>query len=49
MQEVVDFILELDKLKPVTRKIRLRNADRYENSAEHSWQITLRLEQARGA
>jgi putative hydrolase of HD superfamily len=41
MQQVIDFILELDKLKAVTRKIRLRDADRYENSAEHSWQIAL--------
>jgi putative hydrolases of HD superfamily len=41
MQQIIDFILELDKLKAVTRKIRLRHADRYENSAEHSWQIAL--------
>ena len=41
MQQIIDFILELDKLKAVTRKIRLRDADRYENSAEHSWQIAL--------
>lgn len=41
MQQIIDFILELDKLKAVTRKIRLRGADRYENSAEHSWQIAL--------
>lgn len=41
MQQVIDFVLELDKLKAVTRKIRLRDTDRYENSAEHSWQIAL--------
>lgn len=41
MQQVVDFILELDKLKGVTRKTRPLGLDRYENSAEHSWQITL--------
>lgn len=41
MQQIVDFILELDKLKGVTRKIRLRGIDRYENSAEHSWQIAM--------
>ena len=41
MQQVVDFILELDKLKGVTRKIRPRGLDRYENSAEHSWQLAL--------
>jgi putative hydrolase of HD superfamily len=41
MQEVIDFILELDKLKGVTRKTRPLGLDRYENSAEHSWQIAL--------
>ena len=41
MQQVIDFILELDKLKGVTRKVRPLGQDRYENSAEHSWQIAL--------
>jgi putative hydrolase of HD superfamily len=41
MQQVVDFILELDKLKGVTRKTRPLGLDRQENSAEHSWQIAL--------
>jgi putative hydrolase of HD superfamily len=41
MQEIVNFILELDKLKAVTRKVRPIGLDRYENSAEHSWQIAL--------
>lgn len=41
MQQIVDFILELDKLKGVTRKVRPLGLDRYENSAEHSWQIAL--------
>lgn len=41
MQAIVDFILEVDKLKAVTRKIRLRDIERYENSAEHSWQLAL--------
>lgn len=41
MQAIVDFILEVDKLKAVTRKIRLRDGERYENSAEHSWQLAL--------
>ena len=41
MQQIVDFILEVDRLKGVTRKIRLRGSDRYENSAEHSWQLAL--------
>ena len=41
MQDIVDFVLEIDKLKQVTRKTRVLNSDRYENSAEHSWQIAL--------
>jgi len=41
MQQIVDFILELDKLKGVTRKVKPTGLDRYENSAEHSWQIAL--------
>jgi putative hydrolase of HD superfamily len=36
-----DFILEIDKLKGVSRKVRPLGQDRYENSAEHSWQIAL--------
>ena len=41
MQQIADFILELDKLKGVTRKNKPLGLDRYENSAEHSWQIAL--------
>jgi len=41
IQKILDFILELDKLKAVTRKVRPIGLDRYENSAEHSWQIAL--------
>jgi putative hydrolase of HD superfamily len=41
MQKIVDFILELEKLKGVTRKVRPLGLDRYENSAEHSWQLAL--------
>jgi putative hydrolase of HD superfamily len=41
MQQIVDFILEIDQLKAVTRKVRPVGLDRYENSAEHSWQIAL--------
>ena len=41
MQQIVDFILELDKLKAVTRKTRPLGLDRFENSAEHSWQIAM--------
>jgi putative hydrolase of HD superfamily len=41
VQQIVDFILELEKLKAVTRKVRPLGLARYENSAEHSWQIAL--------
>jgi 5'-deoxynucleotidase YfbR-like HD superfamily hydrolase len=41
MQQIVDFILELDRLKGVTRKTKPLGLDRHENSAEHSWQIAL--------
>ena len=41
MQQIVDFILELDRLKGVTRRTRPLGLDRQENSAEHSWQIAM--------
>jgi putative hydrolase of HD superfamily len=41
MHAIVQFILELDRLKQVTRKTRLLHDPRFENSAEHSWQIAL--------
>ncbi|HEY2915365.1 MAG TPA: HD domain-containing protein [Candidatus Angelobacter sp.] len=41
MQQIIDFILEVEKLKGVTRKTRPLGLDRYENSAEHSWQLAL--------
>lgn len=37
----LNFIVELEKLKGVLRKTRPLGLDRYENSAEHSWQTTL--------
>ena len=41
MQTIIDFILELEKLKGVTRKTKPLGLERYENSAEHSWQLCL--------
>lgn len=41
IQQVVDFILELDRLKGVERKNRPLGQARFENSAEHSWQIAM--------
>ena len=41
MQQIINFVLELYKLKTITRKTRVLSNDRYENSAEHSWQIAM--------
>ena len=38
---IISFIVELEKLKNVSRKIKPPGLTRYENSAEHSWQIAL--------
>jgi putative hydrolase of HD superfamily len=36
---ILDFAIELDRLKAVLRKARPVGLDRYENSAEHSWHV----------
>jgi len=41
LEKCFEFILELDKLKAVQRRTKPLGLDRYENSAEHSWQIAL--------
>ena len=41
MDQVVAFILELDRLKAVTRKVKPLGQQRYENSAEHSWHLAM--------
>jgi putative hydrolase of HD superfamily len=41
LQPIIDFIRELDKLKSVERKTRPLGLARFENSAEHSWQIAV--------
>lgn len=42
LTQQIDFILELDKLKAVYRKALIKtDNNRYENSAEHSWHISL--------
>ncbi len=38
---VVSFVRQLDALKAVTRKTKNLSDGRYENSAEHSWQIAM--------
>ncbi|MDO5714955.1 MAG: HD domain-containing protein [Tissierellia bacterium] len=35
------FLIEVDKLKTVYRKIKNHNVDRYENDSEHSYHVTL--------
>ena len=41
MQYIVDFILELDRLKGVERRTKVIALGRHENSAEHSWHIAM--------
>jgi putative hydrolases of HD superfamily len=41
VQQIINFILEVEKLKGITRKTRPLGLDRYENSAEHSWQLAI--------
>lgn len=37
----IHFLVETEKLKTVLRRTFVIGADRYENSAEHSWQLSL--------
>ena len=37
----IEFILEIDKLKTITRKTLLLDSSRVENDAEHSWHIAI--------
>lgn len=39
--QVLDFMVEIEKLKGVLRKSRPVGLSRYENSAEHSWHVCL--------
>jgi putative hydrolase of HD superfamily len=41
LEKCFEFILELEKLKAVQRRTKPLGLDRYENSAEHSWQAAL--------
>jgi putative hydrolase of HD superfamily len=41
IKTILDFIVEVEKLKGVLRKTRPVGLDRYENSAEHSWHVCL--------
>ena len=45
LQQQLDFILELDRLKAIYRQTSVKpDNNRFENSAEHSWQISLTAE-----
>jgi len=41
IEKILNFIIEIEKLKDVHRKTRPVGLDRYENSAEHSWHVCL--------
>ena len=41
LEKCFEFILEVEKLKAVSRRTKPIGLERYENSAEHSWQIAL--------
>jgi len=41
IDQILNFIVEIEKLKAVLRKTRPVGLDRYENSAEHSWHVCL--------
>ena len=41
LTQQIAFILEIDKLKSVLRRTYLLNEDRHENSAEHSWHLSV--------
>ena len=41
LEQQIAFLNEADKLKSVTRGTLLCDASRAENSAEHSWHLTL--------
>ncbi len=40
-EKIISFILELEKLKAVDRRIKPLGLSRYENTAEHSWQVAM--------
>src|SRR5215213_3327095 len=41
LEKCFEFILEIEKLKAIERRTKPLGLDRYENSAEHSWQTAL--------
>lgn len=41
IEQILNFVVEIEKLKDVDRKTRPVGLERYENSAEHSWHVCL--------
>lgn len=41
LEQQLEFIKEIDKLKLVLRRCLLINGERYENTAEHSWHLAI--------
>jgi len=41
IERILDFIMEIEKLKTIQRKTKPIGLNRYENSAEHSWHVCL--------
>lgn len=41
MQQQLDFLMEVDKVKEITRQTYLADGSRKENDAEHSWHLAL--------
>ena len=40
-EKQISFIMELDKIKKITRQTYLSDGSRKENDAEHSWHLAL--------
>ena len=41
IENIISFMIEIEKLKNIQRKSKPVGLDRYENSAEHSWHVCL--------
>jgi putative hydrolase of HD superfamily len=41
LQEQINFLIEIDKLKTIERKTKIIHGDRKENDAEHSWHLAM--------
>lgn len=41
LQQQIQFVIEIDRLKQILRQTRIMGGSRQENSAEHSWQLAV--------